>query len=133
MMPQERMTAAEYRATAGKPRRNKYGAVPDYRCGECNSAHVLRFDSKAEARRWDKLCEMQKLGLIKDLKRQVPFKIAVDGAGIATYLLDFSYRDDEGNVRYEDVKGGKATQTPLSKLKIKLVEAQHGIKVEIVQ
>lgn len=153
----ERWTAGQFRAfvagrqggktAALKRMGNKYGAVRAFRCEACGLAvlvanascpvcrgmKILSFDSKAEAARYDLLRSLQKLGMISDLQRQVPYDITMEGEDIAVYRLDFRYRDDKGALRHEDVKGGDATMTPTSKLKIKLVEAQHGIKVEIVR
>jgi hypothetical protein len=48
-----------------------------------------------------------------------------------SYWVDFKYYDHETNKwRYEDVKG---FDTPLSSLKIAMVEAEYGIEVEIVR
>ncbi len=140
----DRMTAAEYRArTAPKP--NKYGARAAYRCEACGAAlpqpakcHAcgsdcaIRFDSGAEARRWDELCLLQKAGAITGLNRQVPFPIEINGEAISTYRADFAYHDQDGTYVVEDVKGGDATQTGTFKLKRRAVEAQHGIRIKVV-
>lgn len=133
-MTPDRMTAAEYRAALSAPnlRKNKYGAIPAFRCGLCGTEHVIRFDSRAEARRWDKLQQMLGQGLISALRRQVPFAITMEDKTVATYYLDYQYLDAKGVLHHEDLKGGRATRTAVSRLKIKLVEAQYGITVEIV-
>lgn len=145
----DRMSAAEYRALiakGGKNRRNKYHAVPAYRCDSCAAAlpwggakchacgsdYSIRFDSTAEAKRYDQLVILQRAGQITDLKRQVPFPIHIEGQKTAAYLADFTYTDSEGRQHVEDVKS-PATMTPLARLKIKQVEAQYGITVEIVR
>ena len=46
------------------------------------------------------------------------------------YYGDFAYRDKAGKRRVEDVKGA---DTPISRLKRAMVEAQYGVQVEIVR
>lgn len=48
---------------------------------------------------------------------------------VCSVVLDFQYVDDDGRLRYIDVKG---KDLPMSKLKRKMVEFQYGIKVELV-
>ena len=70
----------------------------------------VRFDSKAEARRYAELMLLQ-----------------IGGKYIAHYKADFRYLDDQGCQIIEDVKGVK---TPIYRLKKKLVEALHpGVKI----
>lgn len=126
-----RISVTEYRSLVGRKPANKFNAVRAYRCALCNSPHVIGFDSKAEARRYDALLEQQKRGLISELRRQIPYEIRMADKSMTTYVADFVYRR-EGSIVVEDVKS-RATLTPLSKLKIKLAEAQHGITVEIVR
>jgi hypothetical protein len=90
---------------------NKYGvsAAPD------RTVDGIRFDSKAEARRWQELKLMEMSGAIKDLERQpvyvliAPF-VSRDGTkhrGV-TYRGDFRYLDvTTRQVICEDVKGAR--------------------------
>jgi hypothetical protein len=76
---------------------------------------------------------MQKGGLIRDLEAhpQVRFSLDVNGHHICHYLADFVYFDNERNERVvEDVKG---FQTEISKFKLKLMAAVHGVNVELVR
>lgn len=141
----ERLTAAQYRALGDASRRHKYGAKAAFRCTECGAAAeacgqpcrscgaeaVIRIDSRAEARRYDQLRAMERIGLISKLERQVPYPIEVNGLVVARLIVDFRYRDRDGRLVVEDVKS-PATLTPVARLKIKLVEAIHGVSVEIV-
>jgi hypothetical protein len=89
--------------------------------------------STAEARRCDELTLMEKGGLIRDLRAhpQVRFRLDVDGHHICDYLADFVYFDNERNAEIvEDVKGH---QTEISKFKLKLMAAVHGVNVELVR
>lgn len=89
--------------------------------------------STGEARRCDELHLMQKGGLIRDLEAhpQVRYDLTVNGVHVCNYLADFRYFDIErGETVVEDFKG---YQTEVSKLKLKLMEACHGISVELVR
>lgn len=74
-----------------------------------------KFDSKKEYNRYIELCEMQKNGEIKDLKRQVKFILVpsqknIDGKVIElpiTYIADFVYLDKNLFMVVEDTKGHK--------------------------
>lgn len=139
-----RMSAADYRAMiAKKPKPNKYGAVPAWRCERCAAEVVwggakcvacgcdysIRFPSQAEARRYDLLVSMQRMGLITDLRIQVPFEITIEGEGLCRYLADFVYFDAKKRRRVEDVKS-PASRTPMYRLKKKAMRLQHGIEIE---
>ena len=86
----------------------------------------IKFDSKAEARRFQELTLLQKAGEINNLKCQPsfilldPFTHKQHGKirGV-TYRADFSYADKEGKDHVEDVKGGRF-RVPLYLLKRKL-------------
>ncbi|WP_395454709.1 DUF1064 domain-containing protein [Azospirillum melinis] len=97
---------------------NKYGA---------KRAEVdgIVFDSAAEARRWSVLKLEERAGLISGLERQVPYAITINGEHIAKWIADFRYVRD-GQTVCEDVKG---VRTPVYRLKAKLVQAIHGIRI----
>lgn len=89
--------------------------------------------STSEARRCDELSLMQQGGLIRDLQAhpQMRFRLDVGGHHICDYLADFVYFDNERGERVvEDVKG---YQTEISKFKLKLMAAVHGVNVELVR
>lgn len=85
----------------------------------------IEFDSTKEARRYQDLELMQQAGQIFELRRQVPFPIAINGMTVCVWLADFVYRQAGQDV-IEDVKGWK---TDVYLLKKKLVQAQYGIKI----
>ena len=92
----------------------------------------ISFDSQKEARRYGELKLLEKAGEIVDLKTHPSFPIVIDGKNICVVELDFSYslRHQYSLVEvYEDVKG---FDTPMSKLKRKMVEAAYGFKVEFI-
>jgi hypothetical protein len=137
-----RLSAAEYRAAVSEPRQSKYRAKRAYRCASCGAAaerhkcsacgskDTLSFDSKAEAKRWDRLRQMQAAGLISGLCTQVPLRLEVSGKVIGKYIADFGYQSGGGLAVYEDVKG---CDTPLSAWKRKHAEAQYGIRIEVIR
>lgn len=88
----------------------------------------ITFHSKAEANRYLVLKNMQREGVISNLKLQPEWLITWGTEKICKVILDFAYIKDNRWI-YEDVKG---VDTALSKLKRKLVQAQHGIGVTLV-
>ncbi len=101
---------------------SKYKAVP-------TMVGDIRFASQAEARRYRELLLLNKAGQIRCLELQPVFKISVNGRPICKYVADFQYI--EGNrLVVEDCKGFR---TPIYRLKKKLVEATHGIKIQEIQ
>lgn len=90
----------------------------------------LKFDSRKEAGRWLELSLLQKAGKIKDLERQVPFELSVDGIKIGKLVLDFTYTE-AGKTVYEDVKS-KPTMTPIFRWKAKHFKAQYKQEIDLV-
>ncbi len=87
-------------------------------------------DSIKEAQRWSELLLMQRAGYIQDLRRQVKFELIPkqDGERPCTYIADFVYKDTVlGETIVEDVKGAK---TEVYKIKRKLMQYVHGIKIK---
>ena len=102
---------------------NKYGAIP-------TTADGIRFPSKRESLRYLTLKILLKGGKIADLELQPTYPIMINGNHICLVKLDFRYRDlDTGMTIIEDSKG---QDTPVSKIKRKLVQAQYGIEVVLV-
>jgi hypothetical protein len=98
-----------------------------------------RFDSKAEARRYEELFLLQQAGQIDGLQvhpRYLLIEAQVIGGKRERpvwYVGDFQYWQD-GRQVVEDTKGGKATQTPLWKLKWRLVRSRYpDIEFRIVE
>ena len=88
----------------------------------------ITFDSKKEAVHYAYLKSLEKRGIITDLQLQTKLDFKIDGKKIFTYKPDFEYNDENGH-HIVDVKG---IQTPVFKLKKKLIEAQYKIKIEII-
>lgn len=116
----QRMSAAEAREHLKPAKRSKYRAEPIVIDG-------IRFDSKAEARRYAHLELLQRAGEITDLERQVRFPLDVNGELICVYIADHAYFVCRENRRVvEDVKG---VRTPVYRLKKKLMKALHGVEI----
>jgi hypothetical protein len=131
----ETMSVADYLAQVEKPKHNKYNAM---RC--MIDGYV--FDSKAEAARYVVLRAERDSGHITDLRpHPKPAYVLIpafkDNAGkkhqAVRYTPDFEYRRGDKLV-IEDVKGGKATMTPVFRIKEKLFRLQHpDIIFEIIE
>lgn len=114
--------------------RNKYSAKPEWVNG-------IRFASRKEARRYRELMLLARAGEIYQLALQPKFPLGTDEAPVkirskgypngrrASYLADFSYRDKAGTFTVEDVKG---MDTPVSRLKRAVVEAQYDIRINLI-
>lgn len=84
-------------------------------------------DSKMEYKRLLVLQELQKKGIIRDLKKQIKFPIIVNNKYVGYYQCDFTYHIvAKDRFVVEDVKGMK---TPLYKWKKKCVEALYDIEI----
>lgn len=95
-----------------------------------------KFDSQAEGKRYRELLLMEKAGEITGIKHHPKFPIIVNGVNICTYIADFEYWvkfmdvSKHPELIIEDVKG---IQTPIFRLKQKLMVACHGIDVKVVK
>lgn len=113
-----------------KSKRRKYG-------NRVSVVDGIRFDSAKEARRWSELRMLEKAGKIVGLCRQHKFALDVwcpthpgTMRTIGAYVADFVYWDVKRSQQVvEDVKGGRATQTPLYRWKKKHMEIQWGYKI----
>lgn len=118
------ISADEYRTLA---RSRKYRNEPVEVDG-------IRFDSKAEARRYGELKLQERNGWIRDLELQPVYPIVVNGHRVATYKADFKYFDCQGfETVVEDVKSPATRRNPTYRLKTKLVLALYGVHVTEVE
>lgn len=99
---------------------SKYGNKKTVRNG-------VKFDSKAEARRYEELCLLQRAGEITDLRLQPryelqpKFKRGKKTIQAITYIADFEYCE-RGRVVAEDVKGVK---TQVFSIKAKMFQFRY--------
>lgn len=112
-------------------RMNKYGAKKVVAGGDT-------FDSRKEFYRWSDLKLLEKVGKIKDLKRQVKYVLIPaqrDKAGKliereVSYIADFEYIEN-GEKVVEDTKGYKrGAAYQLFTIKRKLMLQRFGIRVK---
>lgn len=89
-----------------------------------------RFDSLREAAHYQELKLLLRAGEISGLGVHPQYPIVINDQRICTVELDFFYTDKDGAEHVVDVKG---LDTPVSRLKRKMVEAVYGIKVEVVK
>ncbi len=99
---------------------------PARSCPACGSRATLCFASKREHKRWHELRALEEAGLIRDLKAQVPYDLAVDGQHVCRYVADFRYLSPGQGVVVEDTKGYR---TEVYKLKAQLFRAVTGIQI----
>ncbi len=108
-------------------RKSKYNNRKAYAFGRT-------FDSVGERDRAFYLTEAVSQGVIRELRFQTPFRLSVNGVHICKYIADFVYekKDSRGNW-HEIVEDFKGFETPVFKLKNKLMKACHNIEVRIVK
>lgn len=99
----------------------------------CGGIEFMRLDSKTEARHWAQLRMLEKRGIIKDLRRQVPFDLLAYGPGgeairVARYIADFTYTRD--GVPCRDDSKPAAGVDDLAALKLRWMEAM-GLPVTL--
>jgi len=100
-------------------KRSKYGAV---RCSEDG----INFDSIMERRYYRGLKARRDAGEIQYFLMQVPFHLP----GSIRYFCDFMVVENDGSIRYVDVKG---VQSRVFINKKKQTEALYPVKVEITK
>ncbi len=130
-----------FKSTSEKPKTNKYQAQKCEFNGE-------KFDSRKELQRWLELRLLERSGQITGLKRQVKFELipaqrepnktgrrggVIKGKVIeqsCDYYADFVYKDSQGNLCVEDVKGYKQGGAySVFTIKRKLMLYKYGIKI----
>jgi hypothetical protein len=88
--------------------------------------------SKGQAEFFDRLRLRLRAGEISHLELEPAFEIRINGEVVCTVKADASYFDErEGRRHTIDYKGVEG-DTPVSRLKRKLVKAAHGVDIEIV-
>lgn len=133
-----RMSIADWkRVAATKPAKSKSEKAHKYGATR-TKVDGIWFDSASEAERYRDLKLLERAGKITELELQPSFALHTtrpedpeQRIKMCDYVADFRYVEN-GQSIVEDVKGSKDMQTPMSKLKIKWVEAEHGITVSLV-
>lgn len=125
-----RQGATGFAALAAAPKRQKYGNKKTIANGKV-------FASGLEARRYTELELMEKAGQIRNLQRQVPFDLIVNGEHVCTYVADAVYEQPMitgafWETTVEDTKSPPTRKKPEYALKKKLMRACHGIEIREV-
>lgn len=104
------------------------------------------FDSKAEMDRYGVLLLREKLGEIRNLRRQVKYPLAIEGRPVkirsprykngrqCVYTADFVYQEPQEPPHYiwvTIIEESKGYHTDASRLRIAVFEAQYGIEVRM--
>ena len=128
----ERMSLADYRRQYIDPteqvtKPNKYNKYNNNPC----EIDGIKFDSVREAERYTQLRLLERAGAIRDLQLQVPYIIIPksEHGRALKYIADFAYIDHNELYVVEDAKG---VQTPVYKLKRRLMAEVHNIIIKEV-
>lgn len=107
--------------------------VSKYRNHKATDSLGNKWDSEKEKRHFHyHLIPMQSIGAIREVTRQVKYKIIVNGVKICTYIADFTYIDSQGNKVVVDVKSEFTRKLPVYRLKKKLMLAVHQVTIKEV-
>lgn len=87
------------------------------------------FDSKAEAKNWQWLKIRERAGEISDLKRQVTYRLEINGQLICKIIPDFEWTEN-GQTITADCKG---MILPEFRIKAKLFRAIYGRDIIILK
>lgn len=88
------------------------------------------FGSLKEAHRWIELKRLEMSGTVRELRRQVPFSLDVNGTTIGKWIADFVYAECIPNTKWEWVReDSKGVRTPIYKRSKAHVEAQYGFTI----
>lgn len=94
------------------------------------------FDSKKEYSIWLTLVRKQKLGEIKNLRRQVPFTL-IDKSEFGReikYICDYLYEDCKtGEISVLDCKSDYTEKNPVFQLKARIFAERYKTKIKIIK
>lgn len=99
-----------------------------YRSERCVDHEGKAHASGAEARRWADLQLLEKAGAISGLQHQPKFDLSVNGQLVCRYVADSRYARD-GHEVVEDVKSPATRKNRAYRIKVKLMQAVHGIEI----
>ena len=99
----------------------------------------LKFDSKGEASRYGELMILERIGEIKELKRQqafelapsVKFSVAKKKKPALRFVADFTYRDKENRLVVEDFKSPVSLKLAAFQIKRHLMKHIFDIDVMV--
>lgn len=91
----------------------------------------MRFDSKAELRRWQELEQLLEVGAIKRLRHHPKCRLALNGVKICTYEGDAEYWMVPDDLYVlEDTKG---VRTAVYQIKKKLIKALCDVDIQEIK
>lgn len=114
----QRKAAVPQPTEKGDARRHKYHNHP-------TSIDGIRFDSKREARFYERLKFERQAGLVLYFLRQVPLHLP----GGTKLIVDFMVVMADGRIRYVDAKG---KETAAFRIKRREIEHHYPIEIELV-
>jgi hypothetical protein len=104
-----------------------------YRNRPFRDAQGIYWHSRKEHRHWLVLRAAEAAGLVRDLRRQVRYRLTVNGVEVGSYVADFVFFDPETDrVVVQDTKSPATRKLPLYRLKRNLMRAVWGLAVEEV-
>jgi hypothetical protein len=104
-----------------------------YRNRPFRDAQGTYWHSRKEYRHWLVLRAAEAAGLVRGLRRQVKYRLMVNGVEVGSYVADFVFFDSETDrVVVQDVKSPATRKLPLYRLKRNLMRAVWGLAVEEV-
>jgi|ERR1044072_3819636 hypothetical protein len=93
----------------------------------------IRFASQWEAEYYGQLKLRKRAKDIKDFRRQVRFRLVVNGCHICDYLADFVIYHNDDSRTVVDTKSEATEGLPVFQLKKKLLKALHGVDILIAK
>lgn len=120
-----RMSAAEYRKQVGKGAKLGAQACRTSNQNKYNAKRVeingVQFDSKKEAQLYQKLENLQRMGIISDLQRQVRFELVPKQKDerAVHYVADYVFKEGDKHV-VADCKSAMTKKLPVYVVKRKL-------------
>lgn len=123
--PSPRKAEASQKVEPAK--KNKYRNIKTERFG-------VVFDSQKECARYAELRVLEHAGEIKDLERQVEYRMDIRDVHVCSFFADFRYYEKGKGAGVwilivEDVKSPITRKNPTYRIKAKLLRGIYGIKV----
>lgn len=113
-----------------RPRRSKYRNI------RTRSHDGVEHASRKQSVRWVLLTQQQRLGEIRNLRREVPYRLEVNGQLICKYVADHVYEEPIDEIGWaevvEDVKSDITRKNRAYRIKVKLLKALLGIEIREV-
>ena len=106
-------------------KRNIFGAIKKKDDG-------YTFDSTSEWKRYNRLKFERYHGNITQLEVHPSFDLSLGGQDNCTYSADFAYINAKGVYIVEDVKSPALREDSTLRLKMRMMKAQHNIKVILI-